>query len=339
VHSASKKKSLGSLTIGYSRGRIITFKLVDHFDIDNLASTEDFEVHRTSKLNGGEPVISVLGCHIRGIRKAKGPTHLGSVPYADEGFRWVKIEGAKYRLDREQITSWLEHWGTIESEITEDKIEYDSHDSDKCQAIGKGTYSVKMRLISDLPKFLPMFGKHIRLYYRGIVKKCSNCFGSHARRVCNQEKVPWITYVAQLMKARPEIPLESYGKWADYVREKNVIIDEPTETSSAPSCDGPAIIMPSSTNITKPTYIRPNDMNLPSNQIDNNKVTDPTIPKSTEPIDKTIATLSRLKRQGLVVSEMSSSPSIDTTTARLKTKSSDNLGRGRGRRKTSLTNL
>jgi hypothetical protein len=102
-----KKNSLGSLTIGYSRGRIVTYKLVDQFDIDSLTNFENFDFNRVSKNRQGDTTVSTLGCRIRGIRRPRGTNHPDQEPYRDEGFRWVKIEGAEYRLTCEQITQWL----------------------------------------------------------------------------------------------------------------------------------------------------------------------------------------------------------------------------------------
>ncbi len=33
---------------------------------------------------------------------------------------------------------------------------------------------------------LPMHGKRVRLYYRGIVKRCTNCFQQHQRKFCKK---------------------------------------------------------------------------------------------------------------------------------------------------------
>jgi hypothetical protein len=64
---------------------------------------------------------------------------------------------------------------------------------------------------------IPMHGKRIRLYYRGIIKRCTNCFGAHQRKNCKEEKVPWIKYVEQFITNFPEIPKESYGRWANMI--------------------------------------------------------------------------------------------------------------------------
>jgi hypothetical protein len=51
----------------------------------------------------------------------------------------------------------LEFWCKLASKITKDKFEDDSDDSKRNHAICNGTYSVKMKLDSTLPQFLPVF--------------------------------------------------------------------------------------------------------------------------------------------------------------------------------------
>ena len=68
-----------------------------------------------------------------------------------------------------------------------------------------------------MPQLIPMHGKRIRLYYRGIIKRCTNCFGAHQRKNCKEEKVPWIKYIEQFITNYPEIPKESYGRWANKI--------------------------------------------------------------------------------------------------------------------------
>ena len=68
-----------------------------------------------------------------------------------------------------------------------------------------------------MPQLIPMHGKRIRLYYRGIIKRCTNCFKAHQRKNCKEEKVPWIKYVEQFITNFPEIPRESYGRWANMI--------------------------------------------------------------------------------------------------------------------------
>jgi hypothetical protein len=68
-----EKETLGSVTIGYSKGRIITYKLINQFDKDTLGSLEEFEFKRHSKNRDGESIEAIMGCRIRGISKNRGP--------------------------------------------------------------------------------------------------------------------------------------------------------------------------------------------------------------------------------------------------------------------------
>jgi hypothetical protein len=41
-------------------------------------------------------------------------------PYEDEGFRWLKIGGAEYPLDKKQVSEWLEFWIDLACVIGDD---------------------------------------------------------------------------------------------------------------------------------------------------------------------------------------------------------------------------
>jgi hypothetical protein len=47
-----------------------------------------------------------------------------------------------------------------------------------------GTYSVRIKLNNDIPNFLPMNGRYVKIYYRRIKKLCTSCFGRHVSRYC-----------------------------------------------------------------------------------------------------------------------------------------------------------
>ena len=57
------QSNLASITIGFNRGRVITFKLKQQIDIDQLYEKEYFEFERSM----GEE-ICVIACKIRGVR-------------------------------------------------------------------------------------------------------------------------------------------------------------------------------------------------------------------------------------------------------------------------------
>jgi hypothetical protein len=115
-----------------------------------------------------------------------------------------------------------------------------------------------MKLNQDMPQLIPMHGKRIRLYYRGIVKRCTNCFGTHRRKDFKEEKVPWMKYVEQFINNYPEIPRESYGRWATMTEgirpkrdaEKTIMtvdLNQSTSNGARPKITKPT------TQTTKPT--------------------------------------------------------------------------------------
>ena len=65
-----------------------------------------------------------------------------------------------------------------------------------------------------------MWGKRIRIYHRGVKKLCSNCFGTHPRRNCRSDKVPWTRYVLNFMEKNPEIPPKLYGRWWKVINDE-----------------------------------------------------------------------------------------------------------------------
>ena len=115
--------------------------------------------------------------------------------------------------------------GEVLLEITEDRVKLDSDSEGEDPTTGytivNGIYSVKMKLTTDLPQFVPICGKIICLYYRGITKMCTNCLGAHARKVCSSPKVQWISYVSNFMSSHDHIPMEYYGRWANIVNDFN----------------------------------------------------------------------------------------------------------------------
>lgn len=209
-----QKKDLRSLIIGYSGGQIVTFKLFAPFNIDMLKSIEYFDLERPIIVQNEER-MSVLKCKIRGIRKERDENSEG---YVDSGMRWVKVEGCEFRVDKEQIVEWLSYFGEVKSEVTEDTVP--DPDSEDDMEYGNGIYSVKMKIGRDLPQFMPMFGKRVRLYYRGIIKRCTNCFDPHQRKFCKNEKVLWAEYVRGFAETFPEIPRTLYGKWESMIDEE-----------------------------------------------------------------------------------------------------------------------
>jgi len=88
----------------------------------------------------------------------------------------------------------VSEFGVIISEILEDKETLEVTDSEEENLSGDvdlhtGIYSVKMALDSPIPQMIPMGGKKIRIYHRGIQKQCQNCFEvGHRKADCKEER-------------------------------------------------------------------------------------------------------------------------------------------------------
>ena len=200
------------IRFGFSDHPVVKFKLKEKINIDALLAHEFFTLKRTFMI-GKTLKTDEVDCKIRGIRNPEQSQPADS----DPSIRWVKIEWSDYSLHHEKMMMWLEMFGTRAGELSED-IHPDS--DSETSPIGSGTYSVKMKLTRDIPQLIPMFGKRIRIYYRGVQKLCTNCFGGHSRLHCRKDKVRWIDYVLKFMDQNPDIPEEMYGRWWQIVNEE-----------------------------------------------------------------------------------------------------------------------
>ena len=125
-------------------------------------------------------------------------------------------------------------FGEKAGELTEDVHLMPPNSDSEADVLCTGTYSIKMRLRTDMPQIILMCGKRIPIYHKGIQKLCSNCFGAHQRRNCRSAKVPWIEYVLHLMEKYPDIPQELYGRWWKVVNDE---YGEIVSANSDPSLD------------------------------------------------------------------------------------------------------
>jgi hypothetical protein len=185
----------------------IRFKLKEQINMDNLSGVEYFELER--KVNKDR--TDSISCRIMGIRGLQAaPNYDGT----SNDVRWLKIENWEYAGEGERIMEWLRLYGEPLSLLGEDVLP--DSDSD-AGPLGNGTYSVKMKLSRDVPQFLPMHGRKIRVYFKNMNKLCTNCYGAHSRRQCTNERVPWIIYVRDFMMNNPEVPESFYGKWWEVI--------------------------------------------------------------------------------------------------------------------------
>ena len=72
------------------------------------------------------------------------------------------------------------------------EIEVEKSFNSELLTIGTGTYIVRMKLKEQIPQYLPIYGRMLRIYSPGIDRFCSNCYGKYAKQRCRNEKVQWI---------------------------------------------------------------------------------------------------------------------------------------------------
>ena len=194
---------------------IITFKLINPINIDELESVEYFDFVRTTSIRG-KKVEEKIGCKIKGIRSR--PSTVSAFDEVREtGHKLVKIEGCEYRLAEDEIIAWLSLYGEVVSKLEEDCFRDESATTGNNRS---GNYSVMMKLNQNIPQLIPMCGRRIKIYHAGITKLCTQCFGEHRKQYCpNNEKTPWTEYVRNFIDSNPEIPSEFFGKWVEIVNK------------------------------------------------------------------------------------------------------------------------
>ena len=98
---------------------VVIFKLKVAIIIDEQLCVQFFEFRR-SGMKLGKPLENVIECKIRGLRSKQTTRDTLVEPNLNDGTRIVKIEGCDYRIPKEEIVAWMELYGEIKSEISED---------------------------------------------------------------------------------------------------------------------------------------------------------------------------------------------------------------------------
>ena len=87
-----------------------------------------------------------------------------------------------------------------------------------------------MKISSEIPQYLPMFGHKAKIYYRGIKKMCTNCYqGGHYRKECQEKKVEWIDHVSTFINCNDHIPEEMFGRWFQLCLKRAQESSKPSE--------------------------------------------------------------------------------------------------------------
>ena len=203
--------------IGFKGKLVATIKLIQPIDIDELCSVEYFDYVRKSTYRGKQ-TEEVIGCKIRGLRWKQPTTSAFQEEPKDDSKTLVKIEGCEHRISKDQILTWLSLYGSVESDLEEDCFV----DTKETEATNRtGNYSVMMKLEYKIPQLIPMAGRRIKIYHKGIDKLCTKCFGKHRKSECRAEKkIEWIDYVAYFITTNPDVPTDLYGRWTELVANR-----------------------------------------------------------------------------------------------------------------------
>ena len=95
-------------------------------------------------------------------------------------------------------------YGVIQGEIEEEAITLNEGDEDEV-TMGTGVYLVQARLNRLVPNVLPIQGKKIKVWYKGVKRQCSLCYGYHKRETACLKK-SFDEYAADFKVNNPNIP-------------------------------------------------------------------------------------------------------------------------------------
>ena len=98
--------------------------------------------------------------------------------------------------------------------LEEETYDFRSNDENDCQdAFSTRNLSVKMTVEQEIPKFLPMMGLKVRVYYQEITKLCISCYQPvHIKINCKNPTVNRIGFV-QKFKEEYDFSDELYRNW------------------------------------------------------------------------------------------------------------------------------
>lgn len=88
-----------------------------------------------------------------------------------DGTKEVKINDCSYKLSKLEITNRIEQYGEIKFKLEELAIPGDTDGI----PVGRGSYTLKMKLNRLIPNVLPMHILKVKCCYQGVKKQCSSC--------------------------------------------------------------------------------------------------------------------------------------------------------------------
>lgn len=212
--------NLHGIDMNWKGHPVFEVRLINEIDVDKLPA--EFSFHEQAG-----PGLSdlVYGCTIQGVRaETNQDLRMQREEDPDEPWtRWVTIEGSGYSQKEVMVKAWLLKYGELLSDYEEETmtiIDEDPEVGEESEVVlGCGKFKVKMRIVEHIPQYLPMNGRKVRIYYRGINKVCTNCYqGGHNKQECENGRMTWVEYVSNFIDDNPDFEKEMFGRWIHITR-------------------------------------------------------------------------------------------------------------------------
>ena len=201
--------NLHGIKIEFRGHPVINFRLKTEINIDQVFGSENFSYNRIT----GSAVDRIAG-KIRGVRFQRDQED-----FSKFNRKRIKVKNCNWGLTEDQIMEWLLAYGKVLIPLNEETLDLsEGEEGDDDIELGSGDYWVTMELSDKIPQFLPMYGKKVEVYYRGMDQLCLNCYeGGHKRVDCDNDKKEWMDYVVDFI-GNHEFNDGMYGRWVKIAR-------------------------------------------------------------------------------------------------------------------------
>ena len=160
---------LSGVKLTFNKCPVVTYKLHSKINVATSIKNKLFNFTRTYH-SKGKLKTDTIDCKILGIeppRMSNRKTQINqTIPMdieqcIDQHETLIKIDGCDSKETAKMIKQCLSYYGETLTEITEN-IHYDPDPN--AQPVGYGKYQIKMRLLRQIPNFIPAAGKKIISY-------------------------------------------------------------------------------------------------------------------------------------------------------------------------------
>ena len=118
-------KNFDGVRFSYKGIRIVTFKLKEQIDVDELIGKQFFSYKRRFKRNGKLENVEIK-CKIRGLRSNALKEKIArkqAERVDDNGTMLIRISGCEYKIAADKLKECLEYWGELKSDPKEEVFE------------------------------------------------------------------------------------------------------------------------------------------------------------------------------------------------------------------------